>query len=325
MREQEHLVSHLITTEFSAESTAAEVAAGTDLSGKHIVVTGGASGIGAQTARALADAGARVTLTARTLTAAAAVAHEITAATGNHVRAAAVDLTDLTSIEAFAEQWTGRLDVLINNAGVMMPPDPRTSRGWDSQFVTNHLGHAALTFALHDALAESGAARIVSVSSSAHLLSDIQWDDIHFERIPYNPLLAYAQSKTANTLFAVAATQRWSAEGITANAVHPGVIPDTGLQRHVAAIPGDTAKIQNSAQVTPAAIKTPQQGAATTVLVATSPLLEGVGGRYFEDCREAGPNVAGERTGYAPWALDPAAADKLWHLTREHLTSAMRH
>ncbi|MFE3187546.1 SDR family NAD(P)-dependent oxidoreductase [Nocardia sp. NPDC059240] len=309
----------MIKTVFNAESTATEVVAGTDLSGKRIIVTGGASGIGAETARVLASAGATVTLTARTLAAAEAATQEITAATGNYVQAAAVELTDPTSIEAFAQQWRGPLDVLINNAGVMMPPDPRTTLGWDSQFAANHLGHAALTIALHDALAESSAARIISVSSSAHLLSDIQWDDLHFQRTPYNPLVAYAQSKTANTLFAVAASQRWSAEGITANAVHPGVIPATGLQRHVAAIAPSAAQIQSSAQVASVQTKTPEQGAATTVLVATSPLLDGVGGRYFEDCREAEPNVPGERSGYAPWALDADAAERLWQVTEEHL------
>ena len=310
---------------FSPDATAAEVVAGVDLSGRRMVVTGGASGIGLETVRALAGAGAEVTIATRNLAAAEQVAEELTAATGNKVRAARVDLTDLATVAAFAAEWTGPLHVLVNNAGVMMPPETRTEHGWELQFAANHLGHAALTFALRDALAEAGGARIVSVSSSAHLLAGIEWDDIHFQQRAYNPLLGYAQSKTANALFAVAVTDRWSADGITANAVHPGVIPTTGLQRHIVRPPEEVAKIKAAAQSQAAMqvdMKTPEQGAATTVVVATSPLLDGVGGRYFEDCREGTPNQPGERSGYAPWALDRELADRLWATTEAHLAAA---
>lgn len=305
-----------IVTTFSAESTATEVVADLDLSGIRAVVTGGASGIGVETVRALAGAGASVTIGARNVARALQVVDEISSSTTNKVDVAALDLSNLTSVRAFADAWTGPLDVLINNAGVMMTPETRTDEGWDLQFATNHVGHAALAIALHGALAAADGARIVSVSSSAHLLSDIAWSDIHFEHRPYNPLLAYAQSKTANILFAVGATRQWSDDGIAANAVHPGVIPDTNLLRHVFA---ERTGARPSDPTSNVGVKTCEQGAATSVFVATSGMLMGVGGRYFEDCQEALPNEPGERSGYAAWAVDPESADRLWRVTSQHL------
>ncbi len=288
-----------ITTPFGFATTAAEVAEGVDLSGKRIVVTGGASGIGIETARALAGTGAEVTLAVRDVEAGARAAAEI----GGAVRVARLDLTDRGSIAAFVSGWEGPLHVLVDNAGVMATPEERTADGWELQFATNHLGHFALAVGLHGALVAGAPSRIVSVSSTAHLLSPVVFDDIHFLFRPYEPVLAYGQSKTANALFAVGATARWAGDGITANSLMPGAIP-TNLQRHVGGV-----------KAPPELQKTPGQGAATSVLLATSALLDGVGGRYFADCNEALPvtsRVAGDLVGVAPYALDPANADRLW-------------
>jgi NAD(P)-dependent dehydrogenase (short-subunit alcohol dehydrogenase family) len=204
--------------------------------------------------------------------------------------------------------------MLVNNAGVMAAPLRRTRQGWELQFATNHLGHFALTTGLHPALAGSDGARVVSVSSSAHLRSDVVLDDLHFRSRPYDPWLAYGQSKTANVLFAVEAGHRWADHGITVNALHPGAIR-TNLQRHVSE--DELARVRARSGGDGPAQKTPQQGAATSALLAASPLVEGIGGRYFEDCNEAEPHRAGTRTGVADYALDPDAAARLWDVSRE--------
>ncbi|GAB3941887.1 SDR family NAD(P)-dependent oxidoreductase [Kribbella albertanoniae] len=300
-----------ITTPFGYTSTAAEVLAGVDLSGRRAVVTGGASGIGVETVRALAGAGAEVTLTARDQVVGERVAAGIIDSTGNnHVYVAPLELADRASVRAFAANWTGPLHILINNAGVMAEPLNRTTEGWEHQFATNHLGHFGLALGLYDALAAAGGARIVSVSSSAHLFSDIQFDDIHFENRPYDEWSAYGQSKTANVLFAVEAAKRWASAGITANALMPGGIR-TALQRHVEG--NLTPELQKTFDSF--AWKTTEQGAATSVLLAGSPLVDGVTGLYFEDNNEALPNVPGENTGVAPYALDPESATRLWDLS----------
>ncbi|WP_214409901.1 SDR family NAD(P)-dependent oxidoreductase [Sphaerisporangium fuscum] len=306
-----------ITTPFTARSTAAEVVDGIDLTGRRVIVTGGASGIGIETARALAGAGAEVTLAVRDLEAGRRTADDIVATTGNkQVLVAHLDLADQASVASFAAAWDGPLHVLVNNAGVMASPETRTPEGWELQFATNHLGHFALATGLHRALAAAGGARVVSVSSSAHLRSPVVFEDIHFRERAYEPWAAYGQSKTANVLFAVEATKRWAADGITVNSLMPGGIR-TNLQRHMT----EESLQQLVSQAAAAAFtwKTPEQGAATSVLVATSPLLEGIGGRYFEDCQEAGPNEPGERRGVAAYALDPEAAERLWQVTVETL------
>lgn len=310
-------MSDRITTPFTAESTAAEVLADIDLTGRRAVVTGGASGIGVETARALAAAGAEVTLAVRDLAAGERTAADIIATTGNErVRVAALDLADRASVAAFAGDWDGPLHMLINNAGVMASPLMRTPQGWEMQFATNHLGHFALTTGLREALAAAGGARVVSVSSSAHHRSPVVFDDIHFERRPYDPWSAYGQSKTANVLFAVEATRRWAGDSVTVNAVMPGGIR-TNLQRHVS--DEELERLRAAAGGTGMVWKTPQQGAATSVLVAASPLLDGVGGRYFEDCGEAEVGVLGARNGVAEYALDPEAAARLWQVSSEML------
>jgi NAD(P)-dependent dehydrogenase (short-subunit alcohol dehydrogenase family) len=308
-----------ITTPFNAESTAAEVAAGIDLTGRRVIVTGGASGIGIETARALAGAGAEVTLAVRNLQAGERTAEDIVATTGNkEVLVAPLDLADQSSVRSFAAGWEGPLHILVNNAGVMAPPLIRTPEGWELQFATNHLGHFALATRLHRALAAAGGARIVSVSSTGHLNSPVIFEDIHFREREYDPWQAYGQSKTANVLFAVDATRRWAADGIVANALMPGAIR-TNLQRYITdeQLQAMRARMGGADPVW----KTPEQGAATSVLVATSPLLDGVGGRYFEDCNEAGPHQPGTRSGVAGYAVDPEAATLLWQVSVETLSS----
>ncbi|WP_063049798.1 SDR family NAD(P)-dependent oxidoreductase [Nocardia arthritidis] len=308
-----------IITPFTAESTAAEVIAGIDLTGRRAIVTGGSSGIGIETARALAGAGAEVTLAVRNLEAGRRTAADIAGTTGNErVLVASLDLSDQASVAAFVAGWDGPLHMLINNAGVMAAPLTRTPQGWEMQFATNHLGHFALATGLHGALAAAGGARVVSVSSSAHHRSPVVFDDIHFERRPYDPWSAYGQSKTANVLFAVEATRRWAEDGITVNALMPGGIR-TNLQRHVS--DEELAQLRAAAGGARMMWKTPQQGAATSVLVATSPLLEGVGGRYFEDCGEAEVGVLSARNGVAAYALDPDAAARLWRVSSEMLVA----
>jgi NAD(P)-dependent dehydrogenase (short-subunit alcohol dehydrogenase family) len=304
----------LITTPFGFSATASEVVAGIDLTGKRAIVTGASSGIGIETARALAGAGAQVTLAVRNTAAGAGAAADIAATTGRgDIAVASLEVTDPASVAAFAATWDGPLDILVNNAGVMMTPEQRTPQGWELQFATNHLGHFALARALHGALAAAGSARIVVVSSMGHLYSPVVFDDIQFRFRPYDPLLAYAQSKTAGILFAVGATARWAADGITANALNPGAIA-TNLQRHVGGRLRTPAERQ----------KTPEQGAATSVLLATSPDLEGIGGRYFDDGNEAPPvdHRDADATGVAAYALDPANADRLWDVSEALLRPA---
>ena len=291
------------------------------LDGKAAIVTGSSSGIGIETARALASAGAEVCLAVRDLDAGALTAEDITATTGNRaVRVGMLDLADPRSVAAFVAAWSGPLDLLVNNAGVMAIPELRlTAQGWELQFATNHLGHFALAFGLHDPLAEAPAgARIISLSSRGHLRSPVVFEDINFAFRPYEPLVAYGQSKTANVLFAVGATNHWADEGITANAVHPGAIATTNLSRYLD--PDELERVKASGLYQ---YKTAEQGAATTILVATSPQIEGVGGRYFQDCNEARVVDAAEaeRTGggVAAYALDPANAERLWELSEATL------
>ncbi|WP_433205004.1 SDR family NAD(P)-dependent oxidoreductase [Dactylosporangium sp. CS-047395] len=296
----------VIRTPFDKTSTAREVLAGVDLSGKRAVVTGGASGIGVETARALAEAGAEVTLAVRDTGAAATFAGEIRALT------MPLDLADQASVRKFAEGWEGPLHILVNNAGVMARPLGRSEEGWELQFATNHYGHFALATGLLPALRAAGGARVVSVSSSGHHFSPVVFDDIHFERREYEAWSAYGQSKTANILFAVEGSRRWADDGIFVNALHPGSI-QTNLQRYV-----DQAELQRLREKTGnpnPEFKTTEQGAATSVLLAASPLLDGVGGKYFENCNEAGPHLPGTRTGVEAYALDPEAAARLWDIS----------
>jgi NAD(P)-dependent dehydrogenase (short-subunit alcohol dehydrogenase family) len=305
----------MIQTGFTATSTADEVIAGVDLTGKRAVVTGGASGIGVETARVLAGAGADVTIAVRNIDAGQETAGKIHDVTGAKVQVAALDLASPASVQAFVANWDGPLHILINNAGVMAPPLTRTPEGWELQFATNHLGHFGLATGLYPALAAANGARVVSVASGGHLFSPVVFEDIHFDNREYQPWLGYGQSKTANILFAVEAHRRWAGAGITVNSLHPGSIK-TNLQRHVPK--EDLARIREEVGAS-MILKTPAQGAATSILLAASPWLDGIGGKYFEDCNEAAPNEPGAFTGIAPYALDPEAAERLWKVSLDTL------
>jgi NAD(P)-dependent dehydrogenase (short-subunit alcohol dehydrogenase family) len=232
---------------------------------------------------------------------------------GPAVRVARLDLADAASVAAFVAGWDGPLDLLVNNAGVMALPELQHSpEGWEQQLATNHLGHFRLATGLHGALAAAGGARVVSLSSRGHVRSPVHFEDLHFATRAYDPWLGYGQSKTANVLFAVDATRRWAADGITVNAVHPGAIIDTNLSRHMD--PAVLEQLRAGSET----YKTVPQGAATSVFVATSPQLDGIGGRYFEDVNEAVLMTEVDpaaKSGVAAYALDPESAERLWDIS----------
>jgi NAD(P)-dependent dehydrogenase (short-subunit alcohol dehydrogenase family) len=309
------------TTTYGPTTTAAEIVANVDLHGKRAVVTGASSGIGVETARALASTGAEVTLAVRNLEAGREVADRIaeklpSGAAGPQV--APLDLADPASVAGFVRSWSGPLHILVNNAGVMaLPKLTRTAAGYEMQFATNHLGHFALTTGLHRWLAAADGARVVAVSSIGHLFGPVVFDDLHYRFRPYDQWTSYGQSKSAIVLFAVAAAQRWAGDDVVVNALMPGNIASTALARHMG--PDDLANFGKETDLTLPPVKTIEQGAATSVLLAASPDVEGVTGRYYEDCAEA--PVIHEREGHAggvaPYVLDPDNADRLWQISEQ--------
>ncbi|MFJ8137689.1 oxidoreductase [Streptomyces sp. NPDC096013] len=316
---------------FGAASTAEEVIKGIDLTGKVAIVTGGYSGIGLETVRVLRAAGAEVVVPARDVERARAAVAAVPGAEVEHL-----DLLDPASVDTFAATFlaSGRpLHLLVNSAGIMATPLVRDARGYESQFATNHLGHFQLTTRLWPALAAADGARIVVLSSRGIRFGGVDFDDLHFEHRAYEPFLAYGQSKTANALFAVEADRRGQEQGIRAFAVHPGLIIDTGLAKHL-----DTAVLRAAGALDDEGrpvrdperqLKTVRQGAATGVWCATSPRLDGLGGVYCENV-DISPLVtpeneaawyAGENTpGVLPRAVDPEAAARLWEVS-ERLTA----
>jgi NAD(P)-dependent dehydrogenase (short-subunit alcohol dehydrogenase family) len=302
---------------FGHDTTTDEVLDGIDLDGRLALVTGGSGGIGAETARALASKGAHVVFTARDLAKGEEVAAGIRKSTGNdRVDVAELELGSLASIRAFAERFLGRhaaLQILVNNAGVMACPFSKTQDGFELQFGTNHVGHFLLTGLLASALLRGAPARVVSLSSRGHQLSPVVFDDIGFEKRPYDKWAAYGQSKTANIHLAVELERRLGARGVHANAVHPGVIP-TDLSRHM--VPEDYERLRKRAPGGQMRMKSVQAGAATSVYAATAPELEGRGGQYLEDCHVAQVNDAADAAGgVRSYALDPDAAQRLWSIS----------
>ncbi|SDD08447.1 SDR family NAD(P)-dependent oxidoreductase [Glycomyces harbinensis] len=301
-------LQHPINSGFNARSTATEVVEGIDLKGRTAVVTGGYSGIGLETTRALARAGARVVVPARRPELAAANLAGIDGAEADDL-----DLSDLDSVRAFADRWlaTGEhIDVLVNSAGVMACPETRTGPGWELQFATNHLGHFALVNRLRPVL---DGARVVSVSSGGHGNSPIRWDDPHFEQ-GYDRWLAYGQSKTANVLFAVELDRLGQSSGLRAFALHPGAIL-TPLQRHIPEAEQREMGWMDEDGNPPDYFKNTEQGAATQTWAATSPQLDGLGGVYLEDCEIA--EVSAEGPGVRAYAVDAAEAERLWAYSAE--------
>ena len=311
-----------LASPFGNRSQAGEVLKGIDLAGKTAIVTGGASGIGVETVRALAGAGARVVMPVRSREAGEKVAAEIRSSTGNRaVEVADMDLSDFASVRAFADQFVksgSPLHILINNAGIMATPLHRIMGNLESQFGTNHLGHMLLTCRLVPAMSKG--ARVVELTSIGHRRSPIKFDDPNFETTSYDKWEAYGQSKTANVLFAIELNRRLEPKGINVYAVHPGGIM-TNLQRDLSReemlafgwIDKD-GKLNDR-------FKTPAGGASTAIWCATSPLLAAGGGVYCEDCNIAqavpadDPSFAGVR----PWAIDPEAARRLWSMSEKLL------
>ena len=309
---------------YGHDTTTDEVLEGIDLTGKTAFVTGASGGLGAETARALASKGASVTLAVRDRAKGETVAEEIRAATGATIDIAELELASLPSVRACAEAWLashGPLNLLINNAGVMACPLTRVDNGWEMQFATNHLGHFLLTGLLLPALKAGAPARIVNLSSAGHRFGGIHFDDIHYEHRPYNKFEAYGQSKTANVLFSVALSRRLSGLGITANAVHPGVIM-TDLGRHLT--PEDLADFPGDQPIEEMRFKTVASGAATSVWAATAPELEGKSGIYLEDCHIGLPASETDDGGFSEWAVDPDAAERLWSMSEDLVGEKIR-
>jgi NAD(P)-dependent dehydrogenase (short-subunit alcohol dehydrogenase family) len=321
---------------FTAASTATDVLKGIDLSGRNVIVTGGHVGLGLETTRALSDAGASVVVGTRNPDRAAPALVGI-----ERVEIDQLDLTDPASVDAFAARYaaTGRpLHILVNNAGIMGGELARDARGYESQFATNHLGHFQLTNGLLPALRAANGARVVELSSWGHHLSDIRWEDPHFEAGQYDGMVAYGQSKTANVLFAIELDRRWADDGIRGYSLHPGGIVSTNLATWLTSDDLRAMGLLDEAGqpiIDPArGMKTPEQGASTTVWGATSPLLAELGGVYLVDndvapiddsTTEFDPDIAASELdtsgGVMPYAVDPESAERLWDLS-ERLVKA---
>jgi NAD(P)-dependent dehydrogenase (short-subunit alcohol dehydrogenase family) len=314
-------VTDRVTSPFGATSTARDVLKGHDLTGRTAIVTGGATGIGVETVRALAEAGAEVVIVVRKPDLGKAAADDVNkTAKGPKAWVELVDLADLKTVRAFAERWGDKpLHLLINNAGVMACPQTYTADDLEMQIGTNHFGHYLLSILLAPAL-EKGAkdgknARLVSLSSIGHRRSPVNFDDPNYRTRPYEKWEAYGQSKTANALFAVGFHQRFKDRGVIANAVMPGGIM-TPLQRHLPREEmiafgwmDESGKINDR-------FKSTEQGASTSAWAAVGPELEGVGGLYLENCTQAEPfDKESPFVGVMPYALDPEAADRLWDLS----------
>ncbi|HTR70343.1 MAG TPA: SDR family NAD(P)-dependent oxidoreductase [Mycobacteriales bacterium] len=306
-----------IGSPFSSTSTASDVLTGADLTDRLAVVTGGYSGVGLALVRALAEAGTKVVVPARRLDEARRVVAGI-----EGVEVGELDLSDLKSVNTFADQFmaTGRsIDILVNCAGIMAPPEARVGPGWELQFATNHLGHFALTNRLWPALAANRGARVVSFSSRGHKFSDIQWDDLNFHD-DYDKWKAYGQSKTANALFALQLDALGEPHGVRAFSLNPGGIK-SNLQRYVSR--EDQVSLgwidENGTDLI--TWKSAEGGAATAAWAISSTQLDGMGGVYLEDCEVAAitdmdaPDAM--KSGVNPYATDPGAAARLWALSAD--------
>jgi NAD(P)-dependent dehydrogenase (short-subunit alcohol dehydrogenase family) len=313
---------HAINSGFGARSSASDVLAGIDLSGKVAIVTGGYSGLGLETVRALARAGAHVVVPARRPEPAHEALDGLDVAPGS-VAVEELDLSDLASVRAFAQRFVdsgSRLDILINNAGIMACPETRVGPGWELQFATNHLGHYTLTNLLWAPLSADGGGRVVALSSTGHKLSPIRFDDPQFETDEYNKWTAYGQSKTADSLFAVQLDALGQAQGVRAFAAHPGGIM-TPLQRHLPREEMIAAGWMDEDGNVDDRFKSTEQGAATSTWAATSPQLDGQGGVYCEDCDVAEPTDPDAPTarfsGVNAHAVDRDDAARLWALSAQ--------
>ena len=314
-----------IDSGFGSKSEPSSVMEGIDLNGKRAVVTGGYSGIGLETSRALVEAGARVVAPARRKDIAIKELDGIV----DKDDIVEMDLADPNSVQQFVDNFTEKvssLDILINNAGVMACPEMKTSQGWELQFAVNQIGHFVLTKGLLPSMQKANGARLVTLSSTGHKISGIRWDDIHFNDSTYDKWVAYGQSKTAASLLAVEVDKRMKNSGIRAFGVHPGGI-FTPLQRHLETeemvalgwMNEDREPTERVAKM----FKSPTQGASTSLWAATSPQLDGIGGVYCEDCdvakREDDSDKNARFIGVADWAVDSEEASLLWDETEKFL------
>ena len=315
-----------INSGFGAKSEPAAVMENIDLSDKTVVVTGGYSGIGLETIRALKEAGARVVAPARRKDIAIKELDGII----DKDDVAEMDLADPSSVQQFVDDFTEKvssLDILINNAGIMACPEMRTSQGWELQFAVNQIGHFVLTKGLLPLMQKANGARLVALSSTGHKISGIRWDDIHFKSSDYDKWAAYGQSKTAGSLLAVEVDKRMQDSGIRAFGVHPGGIM-TPLQRHLETeemvalgwMNEDGEPTERVAKM----FKSPTQGASTSLWAATSPQLDGIGGVYCENCEVAKRQDDSDKNarfiGVADWAVDSEEASRLWEETEKMLS-----
>ena len=295
---------------FGREARAQDVVRGHDLAEKAAIVTGG-GGLGLETVRALATAGATVTIAVRNLDAARQAAEAINAALGREaVSTGQIDLASLASVRAFAAAWGDRpLTILINNAGIMGAPFARTVDGFEMHMGVNHLGHFLLSRLLTPNLQRGAPSRVVHLSSGAHLRSPVDLEDWNYERQDYDPRVAYARSKSATALTAVAESDRQLEQGIASFSVMPGVI-QTDLFRFME----PAAKAEAMARLGSLS-KTPEQGAATSVWAAVSTTLDGKGGLYLENCQIADPATSNPPAGVAAYVQDSETASRLWRIS----------
>jgi NAD(P)-dependent dehydrogenase (short-subunit alcohol dehydrogenase family) len=302
---------------FTVKSTTDEIVAELDLGDKTAVITGSSGGLGAETARALASKGASVVLVARDAAKLEAKQKELRELTGNkNISCVLMDLADLNSVRRAADEILTdypKIHMLINNAGVMATPFEKTVQGFELQFGVNHVGHFLFATSLIPALEAAAPSRIVILSSGAHKMGNVDFDDLNWEKRKYSKLEAYGASKTANALFATELHRRLAPKGVTANAVHPGVI-FTELGRYMTKEDIDAMLSEG----TSLRFKEIECGAATTVWAAASPDLEGQGGFYLEDCH-VGVELGLDHpmAGYCDWALDAENAQRLWQVTEE--------
>ena len=311
---------------FDRRSTVYDVVGDTDLAGKNFIVTGGYSGIGIENVKALASAGARITVPARSVKKAEAALKHV----AGNIEIANMDLGDLGSVRKFSREYTGtgrHLHGLINNAGVMACPLDRIGNDWELQFATCHIGHFELTKGLETSLKNTEGARVIALSSAAHIITDIHWDDPHFASGDYDKWQAYGQAKTANALFALGLDRKWKQDGVRAFSVHPGGI-FTPLQRHISLedmVALGWKNMDGSMSKTATKMfKSPEQGGASALWAALSPALDGMGGVYCEDCNIAqAADENSERYQHArSWICDPASADRLWDMTEDTIAKA---
>ncbi|UJR07705.1 hypothetical protein I4U23_011990 [Adineta vaga] len=316
----------MTTTNFHAKSTALEVVKGlnANLDGKLVLITGGTSGIGVETARALATANAHVIITARDMNKGAEVVEDLKKTTGNDkIEVMELDLNSLQSVRNFVKQFRARnltINILICNAGIMACPYSKTVDGFETQFGVNHLAHFLLATSLVPELKSGKPSRLVVVSSIANRRGGINWDDINWEK-NYDKWVAYGQSKTANILFAKQFNKLYSSEGIQAYALHPGGIM-TNLVKY---IPVEEQQAMGWFKEDGSLVdrfKNVEQGASTSVYAALAPELDNHGGEYLENCAiSQGVNLDSKQFwGMGPHAIDMDAAERLWKLSEELVT-----